>query len=221
MALNLCSSYTMPIDTKQSIINAAESLYDQSLPYHNFDHIRDVLDAAEHILEKCSAESIAVDEEVVFYALLFHDAGYHEDHEANGFDTKEAYSAHLAEQVLKQHGISDNNIKKIKQAINCTHIEGVCQSNEDKVVKNSDLSNLCAEYSSFKATSLKLLAEYNLMNGLNIKWDDWKQIAVNRLEQYLDDSIFLTSDSYNDNGECVFIVNTRSNIEKLLADNHA
>ena len=211
----------MPFDNRQTIIDEAEKLYDETLPYHNFNHVRDVLNASNNILNRCNEESIDVDEEVVFYALLFHDAGYHEDHEAKGFDTKEAYSAHLAEKTLSQYGVKDSTIEKVVQAIHCTHINGVCVSNEDKVVKNSDLFNLCAEYNSFKEASLRLLEEYNLLYGLNINWNEWKQMAVERLEKYLDESIFLTSDAYNESGDIIFIENTRNNIEKLLADNHA
>lgn len=210
--------FNMPIVDREAIVAAAEALYDQGLPYHNFDHVRSVLSASEKILDQCRQASIPVDEGVVFYALLFHDAGYHEDHIAKGFDTKEAYSADLAESILTQHGLLADTVDKIKQAIICTHFSKSCVSNEDKVVKNSDLSGLRSEYQAFKQTSVRLLEEYNLLHKEQVEWNDWKHMAANRLEKYLDERIFLTRDSFDENGHCIFIEKARDNIEKLLAD---
>ena len=67
----------------------AASLYSDTLAYHNFEHIRETLAAAEVIIERCAAENIRIDSAVVYYALLFHDAGYAEDHVALGHRSKE------------------------------------------------------------------------------------------------------------------------------------
>ena len=69
-------------------------LYDDRLHYHNFGHVLRVIDAGARMLEQCREEGVTVDEEAVYYAILLHDAGFHEDHEARGFPSKEAYSAH-------------------------------------------------------------------------------------------------------------------------------
>lgn len=208
----------MPVENRQSIIDAARALYDSRLPYHNFEHISEVLSVSEKLLEKCQEENISVDSDVVFYALLFHDAGYQEDSQEKGFSTKEAYSAHLAEQILQKHQFSDSFIAQVKQAINSTHQDAVCVSNEDKLVKNSDLFGLSADYEEFKQASVRLLEEYNLLNNKNVEWKEWTKMAAVRLEKYLDNSIFLTSDYFDPDGKSWFIENTQNNIQKLLAD---
>jgi len=43
----------------------------------------------------------APDWEVILFAALLHDTGYREDHKKLGFAHKEAYSAHLAEKLLR------------------------------------------------------------------------------------------------------------------------
>ena len=58
-----------------------------------------------------------VNGEVVYFALLFHDAGYYEDHINKGFSTKEEYSAHLAVQCLHAEAISEDTIKRVVAAI--------------------------------------------------------------------------------------------------------
>ncbi len=213
-------SNLMLVENRQAIIDAAEALYDSRLPYHNFNHVHDVLSASEKLLEKCQQEQIAVDMDVVFYAILFHDAGYQEDNKSKGFLTKESYSAYLAEEVLRQHDFSEAFIEQVKQAINSTHQDAACVSNEDKLVKNSDLFGLASDYSEFKQTSVRLLEEYNLLYNKNVEWKEWTKMAAVRLEKYLDNSIFLTSDYFDQDGQCWFVQKTQSNIQQLLADNN-
>jgi HD superfamily phosphodiesterase len=71
------------------------------LPYHNFNHVLRTLVSAELLMERCLKGGVPIDSEVLYYALLCHDAGYHEDHINKGFTTKEKYSAHLAVQLAR------------------------------------------------------------------------------------------------------------------------
>ena len=160
-----------------------------------------------------------LDEKVVYYALLFHDAGYHEDHLTRGFDTKEAYSADLSEHALRDHGVDEETIGKVKAAILSTHIDARCHSNEDKAVRASDLSGLAAEYSVFKLNAIRLRQEHELMHAESVSWDDWKLGVKERLEQFLKEELELTSDYRDVNGNSVFHIRTMENIKTLLADN--
>ena len=205
-------------DQKRQIIEAAEALYDNSLPYHNFDHVREVLAAAETLMQECEKESVSVDGRIVFLAILFHDAGYHEDHERKGFRTKESYSAYLAENVLSEFSISAEVIEKVKQAINATHQDGICRSTEDKIVKNSDLHGLSSEYTTFKAASLKLLQEHQMLNQQTVDWEVWKQMVANKLENFLQNNDFLTTNRFDEEGQTDFLDITRENIQRLLDD---
>ncbi|MCG8325664.1 MAG: hypothetical protein MI673_09110, partial [Thiotrichales bacterium] len=111
----------------------AEQLYDDKLAYHNFSHIHYVFTRADEIINRCRKHGVEVDEEVVYIALLFHDAGFIEDHEQLGFDSKEAYSAYLAGQILQKLDYEAGLIDKVKQAIIATHCDERCISNEDRV----------------------------------------------------------------------------------------
>jgi hypothetical protein len=196
----------------------ASEMYDSKLPYHNFGHAMTVTRYSEEVIDKCKREGVALDENVVYYALLFHDAGYHEDHRAKGYETKEAYSANLAQQALRDYGIDEETIKKVESAILCTHMDARCQSNEDKAVRASDLSGFTAEYGIFKLNSVRLWEEQELMHGKSIDWDDWILGVKDTLELFLREELELTSDYYNKGGNSVFHIQTRENIETLLAD---
>ena len=196
----------------------AAPLYDPKLNYHNFDHIRYVMGEGNKILAKCKSEGVEVDEAVVYYAILFHDAGFIEDHISKGFGSKEAYSADIAEKTLQAGGIDPVTIQKVKQAIMATHVDALCLSNEDRAVRAADLAGLAADYRVFKQNTVDLKNELAMMSGKSISWDQWKKIAAERIELFLREELYLTSDYYNDQGESKFHQNTRNNIQKLLQD---
>jgi len=54
-----------------SIEEKAEALYDQQLYYHNFEHAKQVTEAAMEIAKRCNEEGVEVDERAVYYAIAF------------------------------------------------------------------------------------------------------------------------------------------------------
>ena len=196
----------------------AKALYDDVLPYHNFGHVQYVLSSAAALLNQCRAENISVDEHVVYYALLFHDAGFRDDHTELGFDTKEAYSAALAEKSLAEQDIEAETIAAVKQAILCTHFSYPCQNNNDKAVKSSDLSGLAEDYDFFKTNAVHLMQEYEIMTGRKTSWNEWKQGAADKLRLYLSEDFSLTSDNA---GNRRFTDLAESNIKRMLQDQNA
>ena len=196
----------------------ASAMYEPKMPYHNFGHAITVTRFSEGIIEKCRGEGIPIDESVVYYALLFHDAGYHEDHLALGFETKEAYSADLSEKALRDHGVDDETIEKVKAAILSTHIDAKCFSNEDKVVRMSDISNLGSDYKEFKLNTVRLMEEHQLMKNVTVEWEAWKNSAKKTLELVLRESMDVTSDYYDEDGNSVFHATAMENLAKLLDD---
>ncbi|MFT5131567.1 MAG: hypothetical protein ACI9SC_000025 [Gammaproteobacteria bacterium] len=203
----------------KTIEKTASELYEPKMPYHNFGHAITVTRFSEGIIEKCKHESVLLDEKVVYYALIFHDAGYHEDHLAKGFDTKEAYSAELSGQALRDYGVDEDTISKVHAAILATHVDAQCYSNEDKAVRASDLSGLTAEYKVFKLNAIRLMEEHEMMHGEKVAWEDWKLGVKENLELFLREELKLTSDYYDENGNSVFHAHTRENLTALLADN--
>ena len=196
----------------------ASRYYNPKLPYHNFGHVVTVIRESERMLEKCRAQGIRVDGKIVYYALLFHDAGYNDDHAALGFDSKEAYSAELSERVLKDNGVDQATIQKIKTAIMSTHVDAECTCVEDKIVRAADLSEMAAEYHVFKKNTLNLKRELEISHNRKISWDEWKQLAVSTIELFLREDMEVTNDYFDVNGESKFHKNAKANLETLLAD---
>ena len=139
------STPALPAVRDKQLEAEARALYSATLPYHNFDHIQDTLQAAGKVIERCREENIRIDTEVVYYALLFHDAGYQDDHLAHGFASKERYSVALAEPILRRHGVNATQVEKTVAAILATERDAVCVSAEQKAVRAADLSGLAAD----------------------------------------------------------------------------
>ena len=196
----------------------ASQMYDAKMPYHNFGHAITVTRFSEGIIDKCRREGVSLDEKVVYYALIFHDAGYHEDHIALGFESKEAYSADLAQHALRDYGVDEETIKKVESAILCTHVNASCSSNEDIAVRASDLSGLTADYEVFKLNAIRLKEEHELMHNETVSWEKWKLGVKENLGLFLREELKLTSDYYDKDGNSVFHIQTRENVDTLLAD---
>lgn len=196
----------------------AAQFYNPELPYHNFGHITQALDAGEEILDRCQERGVNLDEAVVYYAILFHDAGYHENHGAKGFTHKEEYSAQIAAQALTRKGLADATLAKIQQAILATR-KGceVASTNEIKAVRAADLFQLAADFPTFRTNTVNLWREYEMMSGKRIPWLQWREKVEPDVEYYLKGNLFVepAGSPEEENG---FLTRARRNLAALKAD---
>lgn len=198
--------------------NRAAGLYSPKLPYHNFDHVQETLTAAATIAARCKVENIHLDTSVVYYALLFHDAGYAENHVELGFVNKEAYSAKLADDVLAELAVGQAVRERTGAAILATERDATFVSAEQKAVRAADLSGMAADYPEFLVKSLKLKREFEVLHGSAIDWPSWQVNSSEVLNFYLAQEIKLTSFFHDDKGESQFHSALRENIRLLLAE---
>lgn len=191
------------------------TLYSDALPYHNFAHAQDTLAAAETIIRHCMREGIRVDPLVVYYGLLFHDAGYHENHRRFGFASKEAYSADLAARHLRARKVPPALVKKVVAAIMSTHRDGTFVTAEQKAVRAADLSGLAADYPRFRTNTLRLKEEFDRLNGTDTPWSEWIRKVTETISFYLAQEIRLTSYFANPQGESAFHAAVSANLAEL------
>lgn len=195
-------------------------LYSTELAYHNFEHALETLNAADEIVQKCIDEGIRVDAQIVYYALLFHDAGFLDDHHALGFATKEAYSADLAATHLARRQVARNTIDKVVAAILSTHKDASFITAEQKAVRAADLSGLAADYERFARNSANLKAEYELLNGKHLDWPKWVENASATIRFYLSQEIRLTTYFSDGEGRSRFHNAVQKNLDRLIAEAH-
>ncbi|MFA5987019.1 MAG: hypothetical protein WC819_06775 [Parcubacteria group bacterium] len=195
----------------------AEKLYGD-IPYHNFGHAKEAVGAGYEIVANCQASGIDVDSDLIRYALLFHDAGYHEDHIKMGFDSKEEYSSHLAENSLRSLGVSDEVVENVKRCIISTHKDKESSTLEEKIVRASDLVGLAGTYEQFKENAIKLKAEAEIISGRTIAWEEWKKSVESIITFYLKQNIKLTECYKDEDGGSRFHNRTKRNLEKFMTE---
>ena len=159
-----------------------------------------------------------MDAQVVYYALLFHDAAFHEDPADLGFASKEDYSAHLATTELAKRGVATQVIEKVVKAIDSTRRDGSFKTTEQKAVRAADLAALAAGYDEFRGNTEQLRKEHALLTGELLPWPQWVDKAYEVVRFYLDQEIRLTSYFSDQHGESVFHTKVRENLVKLKAD---
>ena len=197
---------------------AVRPLYSEALPYHNFGHVQDTVAAGTAILRRCASEGIRVDARIVYYALLFHDAGYQEDHQRLGFASKEAYSAQLAADYFTAREAGPAMVQKIIDAIMATERDARFVTAEQKAVRAADLAGLAADYATFRINTVNLWKEHALLSGTGMSWEAWVQDVGRVLKHYLAQEIRLTSYYNDDDGESAFHRAVLRNLAALRED---
>ena len=150
--------------------------------------------------------------------MLFHDAGFYDDHVALGFKTKEAYSAELAATRLKERRVPPKTIAKVIGAILSTRKDASFVTGEQKAVRAADLSGLAAKYDVFRKNTADLKIEHELFNAVTLSWPAWVENARKTIRFYLSQEIRLTSYFVNEFGESAFRQAVRENLEHLIEE---
>ena len=204
---------------KTESVEETASRYYVEIPFHNFDHIKDTLRYAEGVMEECEKEGVAVNKEVVRKALLFHDAGYQENNKYKGFATREEYSASIAEKELEKAGYSLEFIEDVKKAIMSTLKNGKFSTNEQKLVRMADISNMVGEYEKFLDYNISLKKEIKYTSNENYSWNEWKKATKDNMEFYMNQAeTIAVIDSRDENGKTEFYNGFRQNLTRFLSE---
>ena len=147
----------------------AKDHYEPRLHYHNFQHVLDTLAFGSKILKDCHSENVPLNKNIVYLAILFHDAGYFEDHQRLGFETKEKYSANLAENVLLREDYPQLEIEAIKNAIISTEKNATFETAEQQAVRAADLFGMAESYDIFLLNNIKLKQKTQLTQANMLK----------------------------------------------------
>ena len=196
----------------------AEKLYSDNLPYHNFIHAKETVINGRIIIGNCLNEGMLINEKVVYYGNLLHDVGYYEDHKEKGFDSKEEYSVYLARKILQDLGEDEEIISETQRVILATHRDKSFVTNEEKVVRASDLAGMAKDYEIFLRNTVRLKQEIEIISGQAVSWSEWKKSVKKTIEFYLLQDIRLTSTHNNESGKSVFHKKAKENLDAFLKE---
>lgn len=154
----------MQYDQVYSFITAKlEAGLPRHLSYHNLQHTKNVLEAAEHLasLENVNAEDLIL----LKTAALFHDSGFLQSH-AN----HEMVSCDLAERFLPGFQYSSTQIERICTLIRATIIPQTPQSHLGKILCDADLYYLGATDYNERAELLYEELKNNGIINTRLEW---------------------------------------------------
>jgi hypothetical protein len=144
----------------------AEPFQEPNWPYHNWrEHIQETYVSAMDFCDQCEKNGTPIDRLKVAFIVLGHDLAYgmyknnDEVKEATGFDSKEALSAHITEQLLFTNGYKEDFTQDIKIGIMATKLSEPCPTTEAKVARLADVANTYASFPWFFAKFLKIARE--------------------------------------------------------------
>ncbi len=207
----------MSLKTTDYIYKSAQHLYSDRLDYHNFQHIIDVFSSAEYLLQQCDKNDIRYDKQIICHAILFHDAGFIDDHRKEGYACKEDYSAYLAASILAEAGEKTQHIDAVADAILSTKMHATCRSTNENIVRAADLAGLASNYNVFKSKSIDLYKEREFITGETISWEQFKNEAYEAVQHFVQFRIELDVDIFSD-GNTVFRQKVFDNLDKLKKD---
>ena len=77
---------------------------------------------------------------------------------------------------------------------------------------------LSSQYDVFLKNAFKIKAEYELLTGESVDWDEWKLATINLLRQFVSREIELTDFFSSRNGRSQFYKLVNINLEKFLSE---
>lgn len=183
--------------TTQEIIEYVRSFFQTNCGndyvYHNFSHTQYVARAAAQIGNHFQLSKS--DFFIVTAAAWFHDTGYFvncEQHEIEG--------TVLAENFLKEKGIPEDFILKVKNCILATRLPQKPNNLLEEIVCDADLFHLGTN--KFSKTNKQMRKEFEARKGEKISKADWRDSTIRLLESHeyhTDYCRLLLSDKKNKN----------------------
>ena len=200
----MCSNheYMRYIDQLTQVSDYVEQYYqdhaDERLYYHNIAHTKEMLEACKKIAEHYQLNDH--DGFIVYAAAWFHDVGYL----TSESEFHEAKSAEIAEQFLKNIGVSEEDILKIKGCIMATKLPQGPSNLLEEIVGDADLYHLGTEL--FKEKSKLLKKEAEALKNTQLDNNEWRLNNIRLLE---------THRYHTDFGRLVLEQRKKENLEKL------
>lgn len=162
-------------DVEQHVSEYFSTHTDPRLVYHNYEHTKEVVNAAQQIGNHYQLNE--QDFFIITVAAYFHDTGYFEDalnHEAKG--------AELADHYLAKHKVSEEVRKSISDAILSTKIPQQPNTELDKILCDADLFHL--GLADFRDKGKLMHKEVELIHKKDIGKKEWRVKDIQFMESH-------------------------------------
>lgn len=156
-------------DKVKAFSNAAKKHYSPGLRYHNWDHALVVMRGVEIIAKKLETKGVHVALGALTVAAAWHDAGYSETRPE--YKTKEAYSAHLLDEFLKEKPVSAFEHQLMRNAILATwHGHKDLRTPHELILHRADIANIGGPTAAFLDNTVNVWLEGNKTTKTPLPW---------------------------------------------------
>ncbi len=156
----------------EEYVAAAEAHYTYRLPYHNWDHAVSVMEGVDTIADKLDAKGVKIARGTLKIAAAWHDAGYHQNHAALDFSTKEDYSAALLDTYLEDKPVTHIQKQLMRSAIVATwHLHPEHRTPPEMILHRADTANIGGPADRFVENNVLLWREART-KGHPVPWSD-------------------------------------------------
>lgn len=158
-------------DQVEEYIDAARKHYSEYYQYHNWDHATATIRGVDRIADKLSEYNVSIARNALRIAAAWHDAGYHENHAALDFLTKEDYSAALLDRYMEDKPV-DGLFKNLMHSaiVGTWHLHPEHRTPPQVILHRADTANIGGPADEFINNNLLLFREAQF-RGLFTSWD--------------------------------------------------
>lgn len=160
---------------EQYVKHFYEENFQGNLPFHDFRHFENVVNAVQIIGE--AYELGPEDLEVLHLAAWFHDLGYFESPEGH-----ESKSAALADAFLQEYGYPAAQLEKVKACILATQLPQSPKTLLQQILCDADLSHLGNAHYWDRCGRLR--QEMAIARGIVMSDPEWVEFEINFLMQH-------------------------------------
>ncbi len=147
---------------------------DNKFIYHNLSHTQDVVKRTNELIELSNLND--TDKSLLLLSAWFHDTGY-----TQSIDNHEAESVKIAHVFLKEHNVSEDDIKRISDLILATKMGYEPKNGLEKIIRDAD----CAHIGSKKFDSITelLRKEWELACDKKLNEEEWLNMNIDFLSK--------------------------------------
>lgn len=159
---------------RKQVLSNLEAYLPKSLTYHGLDHTLDVLNVCNQYIKR---EKLSKEERYLLRTgAIVHDMGF-----LKGSANHEEVGAGMAEIILKDLGVKQKNIDKVKGLVMATKIPQNPQNHLQRIICDADLDYLGRH--DYPEISQKLFEELKNMNVISTA-QQWRDLQINFLKAH-------------------------------------
>ncbi len=159
---------------RKQVLSNLQAQLPKSLTYHGLDHTLDVLNVCNQYIKR---ENLSLEERYLLRTgAIVHDMGF-----LKGPANHEEVGAGMAEILLKELGVNQKTIEKVKGLVMATKIPQNPSNHLQRIICDADLDYLGRQ--DYPEISEKLFEELKNMNVISTD-QQWKDLQINFLKAH-------------------------------------